>query len=272
MKFIIVSTNKAVASSLEIALAAVSPWLPNLVGASVVHGSLAHLLGSRPVVGSVAIVSPANSLSYMGGGFDRAILETLTGSANFNYKLLEAAIQRKALDYHNGYIVPGSVHKVDLESAYRAANINFHSTVAWQKRVTTLIQAPTMVVPEPISGQNVFDTMWSVLVESRGVADVVILPAFGNGYGKVDPDVVARVMAGALGIFHLEVPPLARGVAILLFTGKNYRNLGLPGDVAELEHYLTREGRQVDPDSIDWPMPWEQLTRCVKLEHSGNSK
>lgn len=263
MRFIIVTTNKTVARALETELEKVNPFIPHAASVSVVHGSLAHYLHAHKVNGTTAIVSPANSLSYMGGGFDRAILETLTGQSDFDYKLLEAAIQRKALDYHNGYIVPGSVHKVDLESAYRAANINFHTTVAWHKRVTTLVQAPTMVVPEPILGTRVFDTMWSILVESRSVADSVVLPALGAGYGMVDPGVVGQAMAGAIGIFFWEMPPLARSVAILLFTGKDYRKLGLPLDIAELEQYLTPDGVHA---ASSFPMPWDKLVQSMDVK------
>lgn len=264
MKYVIVNSNAAAAAAIQKCIDLVLPWLSSSVAVSVVRAPLGQFLHSYHVEGSSAIVSPANSLSYMGGGFDKAILDELTGHANSHYKTLEAAIQQKALYHHNGYIVPGSVHIVDLAMAYRAANIDFHTTVAWQKRITTLIQAPTMVVPEPISRQAVFDCMWSVLVESRGVADTIILPALGAGYGGVDAHLVGQLMAGALGIFHMDLPPLARSVAILLFTGKDYRKLGLASDIAELEQYLTDKGRLVTFDSSEWPMAWDSLIDCLK--------
>lgn len=250
MRYVIVSTSTRVTAPIQKAIDAVAPWLPAHVSLSVETSPLSTFLHNYEVTGTTAIVSPANSLSYMGGGFDRAVLDTLTGE-NTHYKILEAAIQQKALARHNGYIVPATVHKIDLAHAYRTANIDYHTTVAWRKRITTLIQVPTMVVPEQISKETVFDCMWNVLVECGQTANTVVLPAIGAGYGGVDPYVVGQVMAGAVGLFHMEMAPLARSAAILLFTGRDYRRFGLPSDISELEKYMTEEGRGHGRKSTD---------------------
>lgn len=262
MKYIIVNSNHSVVAAIHNAVDAVAP-IKSFV--SVVHADLGQFLRSYRGGGPSAIVSPANSLGYMGGGFDKAILSELTGDQfpNFNYKLLERAIQANAAP-HRGYIVPSTVHVVNLADVYRNAGMDFHSTLAATKNITTLLQVPTMVVPEATTPQVVFDCMWNVLVEAERVEDelhTVILPALGGGYGGVEPAVVGHIMAGAIGVFTMDVPPLARSLAVLLFTRKDHRKLGLPHDVGELESYM-------DPDRVVggevWPMPWDELMAVMR--------
>lgn len=296
MKYIIVNSNHAVVAAIQNAVDAVAP-IKSLV--SVVHADLGQFLRSYLGEGSTAIVSPANSLGYMGGGFDKAILSELTGDQfpNFNYKLLERAIQANAAP-HRGYIVPSTVHVVNLAEVYRTAGMDFRSTLAATKNITTLLQVPTMVVPEATTPQVIFDSMWNVLVEaervqSRGECEckgenkgenkgnkkgnkkgnnkgdnkgdnglhTVILPALGGGYGGVEPAVVGHIMAGAIGLFTMDVPPLARSLAVLLFTRKDHRKLGLPHDVGELESYMHRD--KVVAGEV-WPMPWDQLMAVMR--------
>ncbi|SGZ55884.1 CIC11C00000000582 [Sungouiella intermedia] len=268
MNYVIVNSNKTVVSAIQMAVDAI-PALNASV--SVVHAALGPFLRSYVDAGPSAIVSPANSLAYMGGGFDKAILLELTGDRfpNFNYKTLERCIQRNA-HHHRGYIVPATVHDVDLPKVYGEAQMDFASTLAYTKNITTLLQVPTMVVPEKTTSQVVFDTMWSVLVESGRKTDKVrtlILPALGAGYGGVEPEVVGQIMAGAIALFNMDIPPLARSLAILLFTRKDHRKLGLPEDIAELEYYMDRDKYMdhMDSSKDKWPLPWSQLTEIMKI-------
>lgn len=262
MRYVFVNSNKVAAAVLQKCVDAVIPSLPASVAVTVAHGPLDHFLHSYLSPGTSAIVSPANSLSYMGGGFDRAVLDVLTG-ANYHYKLLESAIQDMAWRRHNGYIVPATVHRVDLAQAFSRASIEYGSSVAGDKRITTLVQVPTMAVPEQTSPQTVFDSMWNVLVETQGMSvDTVILPAFGAGYGGIGIELASHLMATAIGLFYVELPPLARSAGVLLFTGKDYRKFELPSDLADVEQHLSEKGRLV-AGKTQWAL-WDELMSFLK--------
>lgn len=263
MKYVIVNSNKLFVEAIQAAIDAV-PHIKSSV--SVIHTDLRSFLKSYPSGHPTAIVSPANSLAYMGGGFDKAILSELTGDnfPNFNYKTLEKCIQANAARHH-GYIVPSTVHVVDLAKLYKTARMDFSSTLASAKNITTLLQVPTMVVPDTTTPQVVFDSMWNVMVEAESDSSLrtVILPALGGGYGGVEAAVIGRVMAGAIGLITMDVPPLARSVAVLLFTRKDHRKLELPDDIAELESYMNSE--KIVDYTGDWPMPWDELMEVMKV-------
>lgn len=246
MRYIVVNTSPIVVLELKKCIGRLS--LPPNVHIDVVLQKLRPFLETFSS-GPTALVSPGNSLSFMGGGYDRGLAEFL----ETDYKKLERKIQAQALAKHAGYISPGSVNTIALDS----------------KQYTTLIQAPTMVVPETTTGPIVFDCIWNVMLAAQNSkVENTILPAFGAGYGEIDPAVVARVMTGAIGIFHMPAPaPLARLVAVLFFLGKNYRAFGIPGDIADLEQYVSEHGKKLAGDDCEgpWPMSWEELTLCLNF-------
>ncbi|GME96646.1 unnamed protein product [[Candida] boidinii] len=54
--------------------------------------------------GVTTIVSPGNSLGYLGGGFDKAIAEIFTTDSD--WKSTERYLQKKLLNRFNGYLTP----------------------------------------------------------------------------------------------------------------------------------------------------------------------
>ena len=266
MRFFIVNANARVVHALTTCLEEVSPWI-RPVQAHAFHGSLNTFLKSYNLPGASALVSPANSLSYMGGGFDRAILEVLAGPGR-DYKTMEKAIQAHTARQYRGYLPCGTVHKIDLVDVCGAKSDlvaqDAHATTSSASQITTLLQAPTMVAPGPTSGQYVFDCIWNVLVAAEGEENV-ILPVFGAGYGGLDALVVARIMAGALGLFYAPLLPLERAAAVLIFLQKDYHQFGLALDIGEIEAHLSDEGKNFFRSSVPWPTPWPDVVRCVKM-------
>lgn len=267
MRYIIVNTNAAVVRALERCWAQAAASAGADVRVEVFHGTVAAFLAAyRPDCGAT-VVAPANSVSFMGGGYDRALLEAL-GAPALDYRRVEAALQTRARARFRGYIPPATVHPVEVAAAFADAGVPFHTTAAHAKRIHTLLLAPTMVVPKPTTPQCVFDCVWNVLAAADTAT--VILPAFGAGYGRVAPETVARVMAGAVALFHAPLAPLARTAAVLVFLGKDYRLLEVARDVRAVERHLSPYGRAhadartAAPDAgAEWPMPWPQLVRCV---------
>lgn len=274
MRYIIVNSNAVLVRALERCWAQAAPSTSPSIRVEIFHGTVASFFAAYAPEGAATVVSPANSVSFMGGGYDRALLQALAPA--LDYRTAEAAVQARALARHHGYVPPGAVHRVELEAAFGAAGVAFETTAAHRKNITTLLQAPTMVVPEHTSGQCVFDCVWNVL----GAADTgtVILPAFGAGYGGVAAETVARVMAGAVALWHAPLEGLAQAAAVLVFLQKDHRRLENAQDVAAVERYLSRHGRARDCSAAatggtacDWPTPWPELVRCVPaLENNGS--
>ena len=52
-----------------------------------------------------SIVTPANSLNYMGGGFDLHLLNAILLGTNHTFKQLENIIQNHQLQKFQGYLV-----------------------------------------------------------------------------------------------------------------------------------------------------------------------
>lgn len=239
MRYIVVDINKAVVRALEREWASVALHT-GAVALEVFHGTLAAFVGAYRPAGASAIVAPANSVSFMGGGFDRALLEAL-GAPGLDHTRVEAAVQARALARHHGYLPRATVHRVDLAEVFAAAGVRFETTSAHAREIRTLLQVPTMVVPEPTSGECVFDCVWNAL--NAADTDTVILPGFGAGYGGLAPEAVARVMVGAVALFHARLPPLAQAAAVLVFLQKDYRRLGLARDVRAVGAHMSEHGR-----------------------------
>lgn len=228
------------------------------------YGSVEQLFESAPPPlpnqpRRAAVVCPANSLLYMGGGFDRGVLEALKTASQL-YKELELYIKRQGNSRSRGYIPVRTVETVAM--AAMANNRRAYSH--WH--VDSLVLVPLMVVPEPIDATGaksvIVDSMWNVLVHCRDQWDVVVIPGIGGGYGGIDHETIARLQLATLAIYHLEVLPLQRALLMLFLLGKDYRKFG-GTDAEEMDRYVTDYGRHVDTAAN---RSLADVLKCVNLD------
>ena len=203
---------------------------PQLFSVSVKNAPIDKVLQQCSIDRPSAVVTPANSLGYMGGGFDRLILECI------NNKNLEQKIQELLAESHRGYLPISSAKIVDLAHLVLGPLFDF------------LISAPSMTVPEPIAPnpakQLIFDTIWNVLVAAKNAPRTIstlIIPAFGTNWGQVHPHVSAASTLAATAIFHWPLNDMAsrqsgllRSSLALMYLEKDITKFGIPDHVKEL--------------------------------------
>lgn len=188
--------------------------------------------------GHTALVTPGNSLAYMGGGFDKYVVDILGKDG------VAELIQQYTLNKYRGYVPVGEVNAIDLALVFP----NYTETAIYSNlKLVELVVVPSMVVPEPLAGpQTLFDSVWNVL----RYADLTsienwILPGIGTGCGNVDASVVAETMVTAIYLFHMKASTrrdqLKRSVLVLNFLNKDYRKFG---DVADIESVMSEHGKQ----------------------------
>ncbi|OBA21507.1 macro domain-like protein [Metschnikowia bicuspidata var. bicuspidata NRRL YB-4993] len=264
MKFVVVNSCPSTIRCFRSAFVEVSKALPRHIGLECFQGSLADYVHSLhcPENQNTAVVSPANSLCFMGGGFDRGIAELL-GERGSGYRAVEAAIQNHVLSRHHGFVPPQASSVVDLQEALGGGH-------ASGSKITHLVLSPTMAVPERISYTTVFYCMWNTLLAMDGPFDTVVLPAIGAGYGGVPAAVAAATISGALGLFYMRMgSPLNRGAAVLLFLRKDYRALGIPADIARIESVVAHKEEAISgaknhgPAEHEGPLEWRELSRIL---------
>lgn len=191
------------------------------------HGLVETLFEQDPPpdVSTCAIVCPANSLLFMGGGFDLGVLNSLTGEG-YSRRYIERYIQTKCTNTFKGYIPVTAVETVELTPVRTLRS----AYTKW--KVGALLMVPLMVVPEQIANgrELVFNWMWNTLVNCHRW-DTVVVPGVGGGYGGIDLDVIAEMQLAAVHVYHLEIPTINRGLLILFLLGKDFRKFG--GDDAE---------------------------------------
>lgn len=129
-----------------------------------------------------AVVSPANSFGFMGGGLDKVLAEKWPG--------LEERVQKKILDDYDGELPVGQAFMVETGDRE-----------GWSSYV---VVAPTMRVPgEIVAGSvNIYLAMRAVHLvvrrfnqESERVKlGSVLVTGLGTGVGAVPPDVAALQM------------------------------------------------------------------------------
>lgn len=121
--------------------------------------------------GTTSVVTPTNALSYMGGGFDKYLLQALLLSKDntstnsiINYKYLETIIQNQQMTRYHGYLIPNHIYKFNLlKDLPQTEEYNYQNTLAYQNlNIVELIQIPTMIVPEQISHSHIFEAIWSL--------------------------------------------------------------------------------------------------------------
>lgn len=261
MKFYFVNTTPVLVKCLEDAIAEVAPYLPNQIKMSVINRPLRDFVISKDPE-NTAIVTPANSFSFMGGGFDKAVL-SLISEDHKKERDVETAIQNYSLLQNHGFLIPGSAHLV------RISEIPYTSgSLAVNKGVLTLIQVPTMEVPGPILHEKAFYSTWAALTSLTSLSDIeaAVFPAFGAGFGGVPPGTCARLMVGALALWYMPAPsPLARSAGVLLYLRKDYRKLGKSSDLAAIEQFYTEHGKssftQTGKEAQHWPLPWHRMVK-----------
>lgn len=138
-----------------------------------------------------AMVSPANSFGFMGGGLDLAIRETLGAD-------IQARVQNRILEKHHGELPVGCAEIVETGDA----------------RWPYLICAPTMRVPEDVSGSlNAYLAFRAVLLavkrfnDATGTAAIqsVLAPGLATATGRMPPRRCALQMRVAYD--QLNAPP-----------------------------------------------------------------
>lgn len=217
---------------------------PQLFSVSVQNAPIEKVLQQCSIDRPSAVVTPANSLGYMGGGFDQLILECIKFSSDS--KNLEQQIQALLAESHRGYLPVTSAKFVDLAHVVLGPLFDY------------LISAPSMTVPEPIAPnhakQLIFDTMWNVLVAAKNAPRTIstlIIPAFGTNWGQVHPRVSAASTLAATAIFNwplndmgLRQSGLLRSSLALMYLEKDITKFGISDHIKELEdlRQLTQAG------------------------------
>ncbi|ODV95863.1 hypothetical protein PACTADRAFT_2170 [Pachysolen tannophilus NRRL Y-2460] len=224
MRILLVDVNEAMHNAWKTALLEANAvperlsWLNKEVEVIACKGRL-ELLSEKfefhhRQIGCTAIVSPGNSLGYLGGGFDLAIAK-LFSSDETKWKETEKKFRENLYKSHHGYSVSPSL--VPLYNPESNAWKNFKSK--------TVLHVPTMKVPGKLITDTVnkekvrkvmefiFDCTWQMLAEvdqhnrsvnldqGSDIIDTIIVPALGAGYGGIPYQYVARSMVGAIAIF-----------------------------------------------------------------------
>lgn len=261
MKIYLVNSTPLLVKCLQSAVEEVSPYLPLSVLIQVVSQLLQQFLASKKPE-TTALVAPANSFSFMGGGFDKAILNCISSSPQ-EEKLVEEAIQNHSLLKHCGFLPPTQTHTIPLSEIRHTSH-----SLALNKNVTSLIQVPTMEVPEKVViFDKVFCCTWAALEAIEAIdVQAAIFPAFGAGYGGVPPGTCARLMVGAIALRYMLAPsPLAQSAGVILYLRRKYLKLGKASDIAAIESFYTPSGinlfTETGKESQHWPLPWHRLVK-----------
>lgn len=135
-----------------------------------------------------AVVSPANSFGLMDGGYDKAIIDY------FGEELM-MCVQEYIKRHWCGEQPVGTSMIVPIYNRIVKNKIReSHGFVS--KKYAILIHTPTMRTPEIIKDPRIiYQCMRTTLIKTKNqeVTDIVI-PAFGGATGRVDYDVIAKMM------------------------------------------------------------------------------
>lgn len=203
-------------------------------------------LSSLPVETKLrsAIVSPANSIGGMGGGFDESLCDLFTPFENKPGKIYNPVESWIRKYLHHGYTPLGTAHVIEFYNFPK-----FELSKAWLNlHANSIVVLPTMRIPHSIyeikntDSQDridirnehvvkfVFDCIWETLCavnrhnerivafkrsnliptidsddDIQGTVDTLIIPGLGTGYGNLPIELVAKGMIGALSIWGLDL-------------------------------------------------------------------
>ncbi|CCG22540.1 hypothetical protein CORT_0B08350 [Candida orthopsilosis Co 90-125] len=252
--------------------------------------TIEDFVSTHQLSGTASTVSPGNSLSYMGGGFDKYLLQSmLLGTTVTDYKVIEHLIQDAKLRQSNGYLIPNHIYRTNLLQLPIYKGYNYRDSLIYKNLgVDELIQIPTMIVPEKIhSVRHLFDSIWSLLShiqeydvlggkedpkrdgEIRQIQNLII-PGIGTGYGHLNEFESTKIMIFAMFVFHLDLKTntrlnqLKKSMLILFFFNKDYRLFQNETDLQELENLISDYGKSVElkPDTI---MDLDEVFKCIKF-------
>lgn len=201
----------------------------NNISVSIHHGQFDSLMASMKVNEkdarmSYAVVSPGNSLGYLGGGFDLA-LRNYFGGVSFESWF------REQLGY--GYHTVGSATVVDLSKC------DLEITRKCRGNMKYIIHCPTMISPvkpifderNPIETgyQPVFNAMWNGLMHVPSDTDGLIIPGLCTGFAGVPPTISCKSTVFALRLYMLDgsISKELRNILILYFLGHSYESFFL---------------------------------------------
>lgn len=119
-----------------------------------------------------AVVSPANAYGLMDGGYDAAITE-------YFGRDLQLSIQNKIIEEYFGEQPVGTSISIKIPNSD-----------------VLLIHTPTMRTPSAIKDPTIiYQCMRTTLIEAiKNKCESVVIPAFGGQTGRLNADVIAKMM------------------------------------------------------------------------------
>lgn len=119
-----------------------------------------------------AVVSPANAYGLMDGGYDAAITE-------YFGKELQLSVQDKIIEEYFGEQPVGTSISIKIPNSD-----------------VLLIHTPTMRTPSAIKDPTIiYQCMRTTLIEAiKNKCESVVIPAFGGQTGRLNADVIAKMM------------------------------------------------------------------------------
>jgi len=238
MKIIFMDQNTTMCKALTKELNSLSQlnlnptWFESPVDISIQHSKLQDLKINNEY-GRTAIVSPGNSLGFLGGGLDKFIGQIF--DPNGNHTKSEKYIREKLT---NGYSPPGIVRIVTIPDEELKGSIAFEKLGA-----NSIIHAPTMRTPVSLINDGmlfayrlVFDLTWQILSvvdifnkdtsnDKSDQIETIVLPGLGTGYGKIPYDVCSKSMFAAISIFTSQYTVDEKSVLTLKYLGHKYQSL-----------------------------------------------
>lgn len=305
-RIILINNNSSISACLQTHLDQLLPLvsnnLHNFPSVKILSLSIDDFIRNEPSSPSKSVslvASPGNSLSLMGGGFDKYLLQALSlthstpPSSPIDYKILESSIHKYSMNKYNGYIPSKTANLIDLPSVL--TDFDYKSSVAYQNhKIEKLLSLPTMIVPESIpifDPSLVFDSIWNILCTIKqynqenkcSTINTLILPGFGTGYGQLNIQQSTKLMVAAITFFHLKfdkisknnkIPDelgndLGKSILILFLLNKNYLNFENSYDINNLssvgisKYGLERAKSFNNHTNLTGLMDWQELIRCV---------
>ncbi len=215
---------------------------------------------------TTTILSPGNSIGYMGGGFDKA-LANLFSHGDFSWRHTEKHVQGQLLDLYKGYLTPTNANLIEFstDSFYRDSK-------AWNTlSANSILHMPTMRVPRPLvtatseieQYRYVFDCTWELLStinkanietlkwgdDRHAVISTMILTGIGTGYGGIPVHIVGKAMVAAIVIFtNHALYRIQKSIYCLKFLHEDYKKL-VKAD--ELDVHINTDDFDPVVDSLD---------------------
>lgn len=233
---------------------------------STFRGKLADLDLSGTVCNCSVIVSPANAIGCMAGGFDKAMCELFADPQKlYGVHQLELAVKKEIELNSNGYLPLTRSILVDSTKL-----VGYESSIAkTQLKCKFINVCPTMRVPKRLYLANlinsddearreivrfIFDYVWNsiqtIKAQGEGI-DTIIIPGLGTGYGGLPRDLVSKAMVGAIQLsFDNTFSGTNKGLLVLKFLGEDYSTFE-NGDLIKMRSVLNSWSYDVLNEDVD---------------------